>query len=183
VSQIWDRIRAVWDNLSPRERLLLSAMGAMAAAVVVVASVMNLVLPAWDEAGTRVSSTEQQLETMLRLRRQYDEVSLRLGDVEERIRSNRDKRNILTLLESLAARAAVKIDSMEERQAADNEAYRETRVEVSLRSVTLSQTVKYLHNIETADRLFSIKGLRLKTRPDNAQLMDVSFTVSSFEPI
>ena len=71
---------------------------------------------------------------------------------------------------------------MEERQASKNDQYVETKVEVALKNVSLSQTVKYLHNIEASSQPLSIKNLRIRTRPDNSQLLDVTFSVSSFEP-
>ena len=120
---------------------------------------------------------------MQRLRREHDEVTQRLASVEQRIRSSAQNRNILTLLESLAKRSGVKVESMEERQAQANDRYRETKVEVELKSVTLTQTVEYLSQIEQSKQLLSIKSLRVKTRPDKSALLDVTFSVSSFQPI
>jgi hypothetical protein len=119
---------------------------------------------------------------MNRLRREYEDLNARLGVVEERILRQQDQASIRTLLESLASESAVKISSMEERQAGRNDHYAETKVEVSLRNVTLFQTVKYLHNIEASDRQLSVKSLRIKGRGDNSQLLDVTFSVSSFQP-
>jgi len=119
---------------------------------------------------------------MVRLRRDFDDVQHRLSDVERRIASGR-RGNLRTTLESLASRAAVKVESMEPQASPANDAYRETKVEVALRSVTLAQTVNYLHQIDSAQEVLSIKTLRMRTRADKPELMDVTFTVSSFEPI
>jgi hypothetical protein len=70
---------------------------------------------------------------------------------------------------------------MEPQSAQSNEAYRETKVEVTLKAVSLAQLANYLHRIESAAQLLSIKSLRMRTRPDKPELLDVSFTVSSFE--
>ena len=72
---------------------------------------------------------------------------------------------------------------MEERKSPDHDVYRETRVEVALKNVTLTQVVSFLHSIESSTRQFSIKGLRVKTRQDKSAMLDVNFTVSSFEVI
>jgi hypothetical protein len=74
---------------------------------------------------------------------------------------------------------------MDQRQAANNDVYKETKVEVELKGVTLTQTVDYLHNIESSQQLLSVKSLRLKTRNEKVapSLMDVTFAVSSFEPL
>jgi hypothetical protein len=43
--------------------------------------------------------------------------------------------------------------------------------------------VTYLHQIETAPQVLSVKSLRIRTRQDKPELLDVTFTVSSFEPL
>lgn len=182
MNELWARARAAWDNLSPNERGLLVVAGGLVAVFLLQLVVVAPVRATLDRAEARVESAEQQLDLMNRLRGEFDEVNGRLSSVETRIRRTRERRNIFTLLETLAARSAVKVDSMEPQPAQESEGYRETKVEVSLDNVTLTQAVNYLHNIESADQPLSIKALRIRTRPDKPDLLDVDFTVSSFEP-
>jgi len=72
---------------------------------------------------------------------------------------------------------------MEPRTSKPSDAYEETKVQVVLKSQTLAQVVNYLHRIESAAHLLSIKTLRIRTRADKPELLDVTFTVSSLEPI
>jgi DNA-binding FrmR family transcriptional regulator len=183
MKDLWSRMLAAWDNLSVRERMLLSIMGATALVFLLALAVVNPLLGVLDRGSQRIDGAEQQLQAMVRLQRDYREVHGQLESIEEKIRGNKERRNVLTQLEALAASADVKVDAMQERQAANNEKYRETRVEVALKSVTLAQTTEYLHSIETSERLFAVKSMRIRTRTDGSDLLDVSFTVSSFEPI
>jgi type II secretory pathway component PulM len=183
VSELWGRLQAVWDNLSTQERLLLSTLAVFVGGILVFVALINPILSASADARARVEAAENDLEVMVRLRREYETINARLVGVEQRIKDNRDKQNTLTLLESLASSAAVKIDSMEERKSPDHELYRETRVEVALKNVTLTQVVSLLHSIESSPRQFSVKGLRIKTRADKDDTLEVNFTVSSFEAI
>ena len=93
------------------------------------------------------------------------------------------KTNLFTLLEALAAQSGVKdqLDSMKPKQTSGNAAYPETRVEVSLKGVTLAQTVEFIYKIENAPSHLIIRSIRLKVRARDSQLLDVSFSVSSFE--
>ena len=77
----------------------------------------------------------------------------------------------------------MKVESMEPQASPDHSKYRETKVEVGLRNVTLAQTVHYLHQIDIAPQALSVKSLRIRTRAEQPDLLDVTFTVSSFEPI
>ena len=180
---VFARLRAAFDNLSLRERALVSGAGAV---LIITFFYVGLVLPALgasDNAAQRVHSAEQQLEAMRRLRREYDDVAARLASVEARIGTG-SRGNVRTALENLAKQSDIKIESMEPQASPANEQYRETKVAVRLESVTLEQAVKLLHRIETHPRqVLSVKKLRFQNRADKSQLLNLSFTVSSFEKV
>jgi type II secretory pathway component PulM len=181
VNELIERLKEIWRGLSPREQILIGvAGGALAVTLLVFTLIMPFVDMA-DSALARVENAERQIQLMARLQRDYSEIQSRLEGVEQRIQNQKGQRNIRTQLEGLATSSSVKISSMEERQAGKNDHYIETKVEVSLKNVTLSQTVKYLHNIEASNHQLSVKSLRIKGRPDKSQLLDVTFSVSSFE--
>jgi type II secretory pathway component PulM len=182
VSDLLDRLREALANLTPREQILIGLAGATLSFVLVF-TLISKVSDVAESAHAGVDSAEQQLALVKRLRRDYDEVTARLGAVEQRIGQTAQNRNVLTLLEALAATSGVKVESMEQRQAANNDRYRETKIEVELKNVTLTHMVSYLHNIEASRQLLSVKALRVKTRTDESSLLDVTFSVSSFEPI
>jgi len=182
LNELLDRFRTAWDNLSPREQILVGAAGGMLALSLLAFAIVMPFLAFADRVGNRVESAEQQIVAMIRLQREYAEINGRLSGVEQRIRNQGGQQNIRTLLDNLAESASVRIASMEERQASKNDQYVETKVEVSLRNVSLSQTIKYLHTIESSPQQLSVKSLRIKGRGDQSQLLDVTFSVSSFEP-
>lgn len=175
------RARAAYEGLSSRERLLVLGAGGMLLAALLFLALVNPVLHAASSATARVATAEQELEVVKRLRRDYDDVNGRLGRVEARIKSG-PRGEIFTTLEKLASDSAVKIDSMEPRTSPASDAYKETKVQVSLKSVTLAQLVNYLHRIDSSEQVLSIKSLRMRSRKDKPDLLDVTFTVSSFEP-
>jgi type II secretory pathway component PulM len=190
MKDLFGRLLVVWDGLMPRERVLVGIAGG---ALVVVLLIVGLVMPiqsASDSAADNAESAERDLQMMVRMKRDWDGLHGRLSEVEARIQQTRNQQNLLTLLESLAALAGVKPTSMEKRQSGESEAYEETKVEVSLKNVTLRQAVSYLSSIETNDQPLSVKSLRVKRRPGRARgdqpaqdLIDVTFSVSTFKPL
>jgi len=190
MKDLFGRLLVVWDGLMPRERVLVGIAGG---ALVIVLLVFGLVMPiqsASDSAADDAESAERDLQMMVRMKRDWDGLHGRLSEVEARIQQTRNQQNLLTLLESLAALAGVKPTSMEKRQSGESEAYEETKVEVSLKNVTLRQAVSYLSSIETNDQPLSVKSLRVKRRPGRARggqsaqdLIDVTFSVSTFKPL
>jgi type IV pilus assembly protein PilO len=182
VKDWWTRIRAAFENLAPRERLLVGIAGGLLLVILAYAVVVAPILAVGDRIHQEAATAEQELEVMARLRREYDEVDRRLSRVEQQIKTGATG-NVRTTLETMARESSVRIESMEQQSTAPNEKYRETRLAVTLESVTLAQTVAYLQRIENAPQLLSVKTLRMRTRPDKPELLDVSFSVSSFEPI
>lgn len=177
------RLNGFWDDLSSRERVLVGSAGAALLVSLVVVGVIQPIFSVASGIEARAETAEQQLEAMNRLRREYDVVNASLSIVEAQIRANPQKRNLLTLLESLASGASVKINSMEERKAQENDKFKETRVEVRLKKVTLEAAVSYLHAIESSDQLLTVKSLKMKNRTDRSNLLDVTFNVSTFETL
>jgi type II secretory pathway component PulM len=181
VSEWLARLRGAFEALSLRERGLVAAVGAVLALLLFVLAVVNPLRSAAERARARVGGAEAELEAVVRLRGELDEVRSRLDAVERRIREG-PRGNIFTTLESLARESAIKVDSMEPQTAASSEEYRETRVQVTLKGVSLAQLANYLHRIESTPQLLSVKSLRIRTR-DGEELLDVTFSVSSFEAV
>jgi general secretion pathway protein M len=176
------RLRAALAALSPRERVLVTSVAAIFAVTIFYLGVVSPLLGGIDRARARVATSEQEFAAATQLRSELDEIHGRLHSVEEKIRTG-PKGNIFTALETLARESAVKVDSMEPRTAPTGDLYRETKVQVSLKGVTLPQLVNYLHRIESSPQVLSIKSLRLHTRADKPEFLDVTFTVSSFETV
>lgn len=189
MSEIVGRLQALWEGLAPRERVLVGAAGGALALVILLFGIVVPIRGAIEGARRDAEDAEQQLVQMQRMKREWDDLNARLVQVEGRIQNGGEGQNLLTLLEALAARAGVKPTSMEKRQSGESARYEETKVEVSLKNVTLQQAVGYLSSIETADQPLSIKSLRIKRRTglsasgETAELIDVTFSVSGFKPL
>jgi type II secretory pathway component PulM len=182
MKELWSRLTAAFGNLAPRERMLVSTVGVLLAITIVYFAIVVPVAAIGSRASDRLERAETSYEVMKRLRVEYDDVQQRLQSVEGRIRSGA-RSNLRTALESMAQKSQVAIESMEPQAAPTIPPYRETKVEIGLKGVTLPQTVSYLHAIESSPDLLTVKNLRIKSRTDKPQLLDVNFTVSSFERI
>ena len=180
MSEFISRIRTAYGNLSSRERMLVAGAGGLIGLALVWLVLVNPVLAMANDTEQRAATARQQLDVMRRLRTDFDEVHHRLADVEERIAEG-PQGNLRSTLESLASTGGIKVDSMEPQASPAHEMYRETKVELGLKKVTLKQMVDYLESIEGAPQVLSIKTLRVRSRGDDSGLLDVTFTVSSFE--
>jgi type II secretory pathway component PulM len=179
---LWNRLRGAFDDRPERERILVAIAAALLLGIGFYRGIVLTFVGMRANAEQRLTGAEQQLKVMTRLRREFDEVNTRLTTVEQRIQGG-GRANLRTTLETLARASLVKVESMEPQATPSNDRYRETKVEVGLKEVTLGQAVSYLHQIESSDQVLSVKSLRMRQRKDNLETLDVTFTVSTFEPI
>jgi type II secretory pathway component PulM len=180
--EILNRLRVAFDGLSGRERVLVWVTIGLTAAIVIYFTVVQTTIGLRDNAKRRLDAAEQQLRVMSSLHREFADVNERLTSVEQRIKDG-SRGNLRTTLESLAQASLVKVESMEPQATPSNDRYREEKVEVGLKEVTLAQAVSYLHQIESSQQVLSVKSLRMRTRKDKPSYLDVTFTVSAFEPL
>jgi len=182
VSDLWARIRGYIQQRSPRERWLIAGVLMVAGTLLLQAAVIS---PLRDGLTNAERDSTELATDLLRAQRMARDIVLLRADlerVEARIKPG-ESTNLFTLLEALAGEAQMgeRLESIKPKQPSNHPTYRETRVEVSLKGTTLEQTVQFLYKIESAPVLLIIRSLRMKSRRDDATLLDVSFSVSSFE--
>jgi general secretion pathway protein M len=59
--------------------------------------------------------------------------------------------------------------------------YNEKSVDVELRKIPLNKIVDLLYKVQAGQSLLKVSNLRIRTRFDNPDLIDVNFRISSFE--
>lgn len=176
-----ERLRSLLASRTPRERWLLVLAGCVLGVVGVWAVGVLPLTSRLAPAAAESARLELELTRALRMAADVRALQGELSQVESRIEPG-ESTNLFSLLESLAQTAQVKdrLESIKPKQASGNERYPETRYEVSLNGATLEQAVRYLHAIESAPMPLIIRSIRLRARPDESGLLDVSFSVSSF---
>jgi len=172
------------DKRSPRERQMLALMAVAIGVWILYWLVQGLVVAPLENGKRAIEAREASLRQMRILQADYRSVQGQVSMLEMRIRSGQQG-NVLSMLEEMAGEVQIKdkIASMDPRSTPPNDLYRESVIEVRLQQVNLKQLVDYLFKVENSGAFLKIKRLRLKTRSDDPGYLDVTFRVSSFEPI
>ena len=172
------------DKRTPRERQMLALMAIAVGLWLLYWLVQGLILSPMEDAKRTIAAREVALRQMRILQADYRRVQGQVSLLESQIRSGQQG-NVLSMLEEMANEVQIKdkITSMDPRSTPPNDVYRESVIEVRLQKVNLKQLVDYLFKIENSGSFLKIKRLRLKTRSDDPGYLDVTFRVSSFEPI
>lgn len=176
-------LRSYLASRTPRERWILILAGCLLTAIVFELVLIAPLRERAEVAMRKEARLEGDVARALRIASEVHLLQAELASVEQRIKPG-ERTNLLSELEKMAAAASIRdgqLESIKERGASANSRYPETRVEVSLKGTTLEQVVNYLYRIETAPILLIVRSLRVRARGGPEQLIDVQFSVSTFE--
>ncbi len=178
-------IRSYLAARSPRERWLLVAAACVLALIVVYGVVVAPLGDSARAANVRAEQLDLEVITALGVATEMRGLQGELASVEARIQPGSNT-NLIALLSTLAADARIsqeQLESIEPKQPSANAKYPETRAEVRLKGTSLDQMVEFLQKIETSTSHLIVRSLKIRARGDgpNGPVLDVSFSVSSFE--
>lgn len=182
MNEIWQRLRELYRARSQQEQLLLALAGALIGFLFIYSLILSPLRARNSELDSEVSTLNQNVKLAAQLAGQISRLQTELHSVEELIKT-KEQVDLFTLLERLAEEADVKnqLEEIKPATPSKNDHYPETRVQVKLTGATLAQTVNFLYHINIADLHLIIRSVRIRTRRDDSKLLDVDFSVSSFE--
>jgi type II secretory pathway component PulM len=175
-----DGLKARWERLSERERLLVGA-GAAATFLVMLAVIVFLVNSTLGDLRDDNAEIRQALKDIEANREAYVRVRSKVAQVESRI--GKGTVQLEGLLESAANASDVLISETTEKPPVQikNTKYIERAVDLRIRKCTLDQLAKFLKKIETGPNLVVVTGLHARVRDDKHEDLEVEMTVSTWE--
>jgi len=171
-------------NLSRRETLVVTIGGAFVLAMFGYWFVISPAMSGFQGKTKSIERKEKQLAEVVKLQDEYLTMTTRMGDIEKTL-STGEKGVSPKFLEDLAEKRRIKekITSMNPKTTPMNEDFNESSVEMRIDKIPLEDLVKYLFDIENSSKFLKVKRLRLKTRYDDFNFLDVTFSVSTLEPV
>lgn len=173
-------LRARWEQLSERERLMVGAFVGVALVMIlllgalVVRSSLGDLADDNDAMRRVLKEIEENRDSYQRLKMKSQQVEARIGQGGVQLEG---------LLESAANQTAVEISESTERPAVAvaNKKYTERAVDVRLRKVTLEKLSHFLRKLETGPNLVVVTRLSTRVRDDKHEELEVEMTVTTWE--
>jgi general secretion pathway protein M len=172
---------AALDNMSERERRLVMLLAAVFT-ILVLGGGLWWASDKLDGRERRVRDMRQNLQQILALEAQYKN-----AEQSERKSASRFKTNttsLFSLLQKSAGQLGLTLNDLNERktQLRDSDVT-EVSVEVNLKQVSIDKLTTFLEKIEgrRSSGLVKVKKLKVKTRYDDPELLDVNMTVATWK--
>lgn len=126
---------------------------------------------------------EEEFKRFTELKGIYLNKRISVDAMERKLSSSQAKVPIVSMIEDIARRTGIKekITSLKPMEDRIIQGYLEKGLEVKIEGIDLNQAVNLLYKMENSQAIIHIKGVTLKTRFDNPQLLDITLTVSRLE--
>ncbi|MFV1956632.1 MAG: type II secretion system protein GspM [bacterium] len=153
----------------------------------IIALIYSLVIvPVWEQK-TRFNSMAQRKKVELvafrELAAQFRDLENSISGLETNMKNRAGSFSILGMLEREARELGIqdRIASMKPMNSQLDQKIRESSVEIRFEKLDLNRTVEFLKKIEGSKDLVVIKRLRMKSRFDDPQLLDVTLLASTLD--
>ncbi len=184
-SGLLSRIDQFLIRLSTREKWMLGGGGLVALFLILYFMMVDPTLERMAQLDRLIPRKEQDLSELLKLKQEYQSISDEIEAIEKRLPAE-GIFSPLSFLEENAAKNRIKNNIAFIRpltSQAHKSRYREMPVEVKFEKVTLSQIIPFLSALENGPHPLRIKRISMKTQFSNADLLDVTFLVLSYEKV
>ena len=177
----WRRLRAAveaWiSRLSPRERVMVST----AAAAIVLFAVFLVgtgISRAISARETRIEEKTRLLAQIGRLSQGYRQVQAERTALESRLRA--PPVPLMSFVAQTGQQLGIEVNDLRPGTPGGSEGISEESVEVSLARIDLSKLARLLEGLERGAGVVKVRRVRVTTRSDDPQLVDVTLLVATY---
>ena len=180
-SSALSQLQESFSRLNERERVLVS-ITAVVAVIFIVFGFAWWGNGAIDGRHKSVALKKEKLAQILALEGKYKEAA----NLEKKAAQKLERNNVslFSLLQKTAGDLGLKLNDLNERKTPIRDTELETvSVEVNLKQLSVDKLNQFIEKIEgrSNDGLVKIVKLKVKTRFDNPELLDVNMTVSTWK--
>ena len=171
-------------KLNKREKYIIYGAFSVVGLLIIVEFIVTPFFDRKDRMQATLHDKIANLEEMQRWRSEYEALTKNTQVSESRFASRQKGFRLFSFLDQLAGQAGIKdqISYMKPSKITQkNSAYRISRVEMKLNSITLEQLITYLHGVETSENMVDIKKLSITKKDEKQGLISVIMQVETVE--
>ncbi len=178
---IVSNLRARFQKLEPREKVLVRIAGALLAVFLVYNLVYGPIRSLRESLDSRIAARQKELAEVRRLSQVYAELKLDLAAAEKRTVLAGKDFSLFSVIETSLTKSVGrdKIGSLTPADKRISDELMDYEVNVKLNDVNLAQLVDTLYAVKTLTVPVIVSNLNIKKRPQNAHSFDVELTCSA----
>jgi general secretion pathway protein M len=174
-----------WHQFSPRERIIVAAGGALAAAALVFLLIVDPLMATIDKLDRQARRKAKDSQELALVAQDYLLKQARMAKLEARMPSPPAQFSLLAFMEEATTTAQIRdrIAGMQPQAPIVVQGYQETAVDLRLDGVTLPQLLALLATIEQAPYEVQVRHLQMKPKYDNPINLDATLKIVTYAKV
>ena len=174
-----------WQHFSQRERLIVSAGGAMVAAALVFLLIIDPLMATIDKLDRQARRKAKDSQELALVAQEYVIKQARIAKLEQRMPSPPAQFSLLAFMEEATTAAQIRdrIVGMQPQAPIVVQGYQETAVDLRLDGVSLPQLLALLVAIEQAPYDVQVHHLQMKPKYDNPVNLDATLRIVTYAKV
>jgi general secretion pathway protein M len=174
-----------WQHFSQRERLIVSAGGAMVAAALVFLLILDPLMATIDKLDRQARRKAKDSQELALVAQEYVIKQARIAKLEQRMPSPPAQFSLLAFMEEATTTAQIRdrIVGMQPQAPIVVQGYQETAVDLRLDGVSLPQLLALLVAIEQAPYDVQVHHLQMKPKYDNPINLDATLRIVTYAKV
>ncbi|HEV8328845.1 MAG TPA: type II secretion system protein GspM [Nitrospiraceae bacterium] len=174
-----------WQHFSQRERIIVSAGGAMVAAALVFLLIIDPLMATIDKLDRQARRKAKDSQELALVAQEYITKQSRIAKLEQRMPSPPAQFSLLAFMEEATTTAQIRdrIVGMQPQAPIVVQGYQETAVDLRLDGVSLPQLLALLVAIEQAPYDVQVHHLQMKPKYDNPVNLDATLRIVTYAKV
>ena len=174
-----------WQHFSQRERIMVSAGGAVIAAVLVFLLIVDPLTASIDKLDRQARRKAKDSQELALVAQEYLAKQARIAKLEQRMPKPPAQFSLLAFMEEATTTAQIRdrIVGMQPQAPLVVQGYQETSVDLRLDGVTLPQILALLVAIEQAPYDVQVHHLQMKPKYDNPVNLDATLKIVTYAKV
>ena len=174
-----------WQHFSQRERIIVSAGGAMLAAALVFLLIIDPLIATIDKLDRQARRKAKDSQELALVAQEYVIKQARIAKLEQRMPSPPAQFSLLAFMEEATTTAQIRdrIVGMQPQAPVVVQGYQETAVDLRLDGVSLPQLLALLVAIEQAPYDVQVHHLQMKPKYDNPVNLDATLRIVTYAKV
>ena len=170
------------DNLSAREKIIVTGGGALAALLLLWALFLEPAARERKETAQKIETKKNELAQSKELARKVMEAKSRFGALETRLAAAEGP-SLISVVENLAKSSGIKsnVTTMEPQPPTELDRYLESSVNIKMEKVSLSGLIDFLTIASRQSVYLRMKRVSIKPQFQNPDLLDAGITICWYE--
>ena len=172
-----------WNRMAKREQIMVGGLAVVVVALLFFQFIFSPLLNSRQNLQKSVAKKQLELQQIHELQQQYRDLEIQSGDIQKRLSTRSKTFTLFSFIEQQANASGIKqkIEYLKPSKVEGEGPLKESRVDMKLEKISLSELVKFLQGVESAKNVVSVNRISIQEQGKNQGYVNAVIQLATFE--